>query len=82
MEHLALMERCLSHFPREMVERSKIATKFFDVAQAEIRWRDELDKEGQKHVRKTKRLDVSMCEIYCLPCMDVARIIALWWCLM
>ena len=57
-EHLALMERCRGSFPRSLLQRSKVADKYFDVeGSGQSRWRDELDKESQKHVRRMKRLE-------------------------
>lgn len=58
VEHLALMERCRGAFPRNLLKKSKVADKYFDVdGDGQSRWRDELDKESQKHVRRMKRLD-------------------------
>lgn len=56
-EHLALMERGLGPFPREMLARSRVAPRFFDVGAGQSRWREELDKESQRHVRRQPRLE-------------------------
>lgn len=56
-EHLALMERGLGAFPREMLARSRVAPRFFDVGAGQSRWREELDKESQRHVRRQPRLE-------------------------
>lgn len=55
-EHLALMERCLGPFPRHMLEESReVAPKFFDMSpqgKGRSRWREDLDAESQRHVRR------------------------------
>jgi len=63
MEHLALIERCLGPFPREMLEKSPegVADKFFDLVSTEgkgrCRWREELDAASQRHVRRMPWLE-------------------------
>ena len=58
MEHLALMERGLGLFPRDMLARSKVAPRFFDVAGGgHSRWREECDKDSQKHIRGQPRIE-------------------------
>ncbi|GAB5031960.1 cmgc clk protein kinase [Nannochloropsis oceanica] len=67
LEHLALIERCLGPFPREMLVKSPkgVADKFFyltstdrkDGGWGRCRWREELDASSQRHVRRMPWLE-------------------------
>ena len=67
LEHLALIERCLGPFPRDILVKSPkgVADNFFDLTSPEgkgegwgrCRWREELDAASQRHVRRMPWLE-------------------------
>lgn len=59
MEHLALMERSLGSFPANMLQKSKVSSTYFD-REGRSRWRQALDRDGQRHVRRMKRVKVGV----------------------
>ncbi|EQC33276.1 CMGC/CLK protein kinase [Saprolegnia diclina VS20] len=58
LEHLALIERCIAPFPKEMVERAdKQAKKYFTSTSQTLRWPENAaSQESIDHVRKMRPL--------------------------
>lgn len=57
MEHLALMEKCVGHFPRHMLRASPVRDKYFDDKGLALG----LEKcvgESRRHIRRQKTIRV------------------------